>query len=171
LVEPGVTYHQLIDYIKEHDLDMWVSFPASVKIGGPVGNTLDRGVGFNRNGEHVANFCGLEVVLASGEVLRTGLGDVGDGSAWQAFRWGFGPWVDGLFSQSNFGIVTKMGLWLMKKPPKNQVLLVAWNDDDRRGRQRWRQLVCGRADDQEDGLAPRSRRYSGRSARKISGRQ
>jgi 4-cresol dehydrogenase (hydroxylating) len=130
LVEPGVTYHQLIDYIKEHDLDMWVSFPASVKIGGPVGNTLDRGVGFNRNGEHVANFCGLEVVLASGEVLRTGLGDVGDGSAWQAFRWGFGPWVDGLFSQSNFGIVTKMGLWLMKKPPKNQVLLVAWNDDE-----------------------------------------
>ena len=95
-----------------------------------MGNTLDRGVGFNRNGEHVANFCGLEVVLANGSLLRTGLGDVGDGSAWQAFRWGFGPWVDGLFSQSNLGIVTKMGLWLMKTPPKSKVLLVAWNDDE-----------------------------------------
>lgn len=130
LVEPGVTYHQLIDYINEHKLDMWVSFPASVKIGGPVGNTLDRGVGFNRNGEHFANFSGLEVVLANGDVLRTGLGDVGDGSAWQAFRWGFGPWVDGLFSQSNLGIVTKMGLWLMKKPPKSRFFMVAWNDDE-----------------------------------------
>ena len=130
LVEPGVTYYQLIDYLKEHHPDMWASFPASLKIGGPVGNTLDRGVGFNRNGEHFANFCGLEVVLASGEVLRTGLGGVGDGGAWQSFRWGFGPWVDGLFSQSNLGIVTKMGLWLMKKPPENRVLMVAWNDDE-----------------------------------------
>jgi 4-cresol dehydrogenase (hydroxylating) len=134
LVEPGVTYHELIDYINNNNLDMWVSFPASVKIGGPVGNTLDRGVGFNRNGEHFANFSGLEVVLANGQVLRTGLGDVGEGdargSAWQSFRWGFGPWVDGLFSQSNFGIVTKMGLWLMKKPPKSQFFMVAWNDDE-----------------------------------------
>jgi 4-cresol dehydrogenase (hydroxylating) len=27
-----------------------------------------------------------------------------------------GPWVDGIFSQSNFGIVTKMGFWLMEEP-------------------------------------------------------
>lgn len=134
LVEPGVTYPQLIAYLAEHHPDMWASFPASLKIGGPVGNTLDRGVGFNRNGEHFANFSGLEVVLANGEVLRTGLGDVGEGdargNAWQSFRWGFGPWTDGLFSQSNLGIVTKMGLWLMKKPAENRVLMVAWNDDE-----------------------------------------
>lgn len=29
------------------------------------------------------------------------------------FKWGYGPYVDGLFTQSNFGVVTKMGLWLM----------------------------------------------------------
>ena len=29
---------------------------------------------------------------------------------------GFGPHVDGLFSQSNFGVVTKMGVWLMPEP-------------------------------------------------------
>jgi 4-cresol dehydrogenase (hydroxylating) len=27
-----------------------------------------------------------------------------------------GPWVDGIFSQSNFGVVTKMGFWLMPEP-------------------------------------------------------
>ncbi len=130
LVEPGVTYPQLIKYVNDNKLDIWISFPASGKIGGPVGNTLDRGVGFNRNGEHIARFCGLEVVLANGEVLRTGLGGVGDGQAWQNYRWGFGPWVDGIFSQSNFGIVTKMGLHLMKKPQKSQFFLASWEDDE-----------------------------------------
>lgn len=28
---------------------------------------------------------------------------------------GYGPYVDGLFSQSNFGIVTKMGFWMRLK--------------------------------------------------------
>jgi len=28
----------------------------------------------------------------------------------------FGPWIDGIFSQSNFGVVTKMGFWLMPEP-------------------------------------------------------
>ena len=32
------------------------------------------------------------------------------------FKYGLGPWVDGIFSQSNFGIVTKMGFWLMEEP-------------------------------------------------------
>ena len=35
---------------------------------------------------------------------------------WQQYKTGFGPWIDGLFSQSNFGIVTKMGFWLMPEP-------------------------------------------------------
>lgn len=29
---------------------------------------------------------------------------------------GFGPYPDGIFTQSNFGIVTKMGFWLMPDP-------------------------------------------------------
>lgn len=31
---------------------------------------------------------------------------------WQLFPYGFGPYNDGLFSQSNLGIVTKMGIWV-----------------------------------------------------------
>lgn len=29
---------------------------------------------------------------------------------WQLFPYGFGPYNDGLFSQSNLGIVTKLGM-------------------------------------------------------------
>jgi hypothetical protein len=32
------------------------------------------------------------------------------------FPYGFGPSVDGLFAQGNFGVVTKMGIWLMPEP-------------------------------------------------------
>lgn len=59
----------------------------------------------------------MEVVLPNGEVVRTGMGALPDsentshGSAntWQLFPYGFGPYHDGIFTQSNYGIVTKMG--------------------------------------------------------------
>lgn len=35
--------------------------------------------------------------------------DHGSANTWQLFPYGFGPYSDGLFTQSNFGIVTKMG--------------------------------------------------------------
>ena len=35
---------------------------------------------------------------------------------WQQYKFGYGPWIDGMFSQSNFGVVTKMGFWLMPQP-------------------------------------------------------
>ncbi len=45
LVEPGVTYQQLYDYLQENKLPLWFSCPAPSAIAGPLGNTVDRGVG------------------------------------------------------------------------------------------------------------------------------
>ncbi|MER6560586.1 hypothetical protein ABT300_23215 [Streptomyces sp. NPDC001027] len=36
--------------------------------------------------------------------------------AWHVHRRAFGPSVSDLFMQSNFGIVTQMGVWLMPTP-------------------------------------------------------
>lgn len=117
LVEPGVTYRQLKDYLVENNLPLWIDVPTVGPVVGPVGNTLDRGVGYTPYGEHFMVQCGMEVVLADGEILRTGMGSTRNPSAWQAFKWGYGPYLDGLFTQSNFGVVTKMGMWLMPAPP------------------------------------------------------
>lgn len=117
LVEPGVTYRELKDYLVENNLPLWIDVPTVGPVVGPVGNTLDRGVGYTPYGEHFMVQCGMEVVLADGEILRTGMGSTKNPSAWQAFKWGYGPYLDGLFTQSNFGIVTKMGMWLMPAPP------------------------------------------------------
>lgn len=130
LLEPGVTYHELDSYIRERNLPLWLSFPSSGPIVGPVGNTLERGVGYNRYGEQAQHFCGLEVVLSDGTVLRTGMGGVKGSNTWQSYRWGYGPWLDGLFLQSNFGIVTKMGLWLMPRPDSYKGVFVPISSDD-----------------------------------------
>ena len=117
LIEPGVTYQQLKDYLDDNNIPLWIDVPTVGPIASPVGNTLDRGVGYTPYGEHFTFQCGMEVVLPNAEILRTGMGSIEGSSAWQAFKWGYGPYVDGLFTQSNFGIVTKMGMWLMPRPP------------------------------------------------------
>ncbi len=117
LIEPGVTYQQLKDYLDDNNIPLWIDVPTVGPIASPVGNTLDRGVGYTPYGEHFTFQCGMEVVLPNAEVMRTGMGSIEGSTAWQAFKWGYGPYVDGLFTQSNFGIVTKMGMWLMPRPP------------------------------------------------------
>lgn len=115
LVEPGVTFFDLYEYIRANKMKLWVSVPA-LGWGSVIGNALDRGVGYTPYGEHSENICGMEVVLPNGEVMRTGMGALSRGKSWHAFKPGYGPSVDGLFMQSNFGIVTKAGIWLMPQP-------------------------------------------------------
>lgn len=126
LVEPGVTYQQLYDYIQERNLPLWLSCPAPSAIAGPLGNTVDRGVGYTPYGEHFLFSCGMEVVLADGQVLRTGMGSIPNSNTWQVFKWGYGPSLDGIFTQSNYGIVTKLGMWLMPAPPAYKPFVVRY---------------------------------------------
>src|SRR4029077_3937025 len=117
LVEPGVSYFDLYRYIQEKGYKLWIDVP-DPGWGSPIGNSLDHGGGYlqpmYRN--HFDSHCGMEVVLPNGELLRTGMGALPVAQTWQQYKSGYGPWIDGLFSQSNFGIVTKMGFWLMPEP-------------------------------------------------------
>ena len=115
VIEPGVTYKQLSDHLKSRATKLWADCTDSTPEGSVLGNALDRGLGHTPYGDHFANLCGLEVVLADGEVIQTGAARP-DSPAWHTFKWGAGPYVEGLFSQSNFGIVTQAGIWLMPEP-------------------------------------------------------
>ncbi|KAI0907038.1 hypothetical protein F4823DRAFT_604387 [Ustulina deusta] len=116
LVEPGVSFFALHEEIKRRGYDhLWID-PPDVGGGSVIGNTVDRGVGYTPYGDHWAVHSGLEVVLPTGEVIRTGMGALPGNNTWQTFPYGFGPYSDGIFSQSNYGIVTKMGMTLMPNP-------------------------------------------------------
>lgn len=117
LVEPGVSYFDLYNHIEEQGLDLWID-PPDPGWGSVIGNALDGGGGWTAYPfrDHFGAHCGMEVVLGDGEIVRTGMGALPNSKTWQQNKWGYGPWVDGLFRQGNMGVVTKMGFWLMPRP-------------------------------------------------------
>ncbi|KAF2019975.1 vanillyl alcohol oxidase [Aaosphaeria arxii CBS 175.79] len=147
VVEPGVTFTDMHNYLVENNLrdKLWIDVP-DLGGGSILGNTLERGVGYTPYGDHWMMHSGMEVVLPSGELLRTGMGalpaprvpetmglkpeDQPFNKTAQLFPYGFGPYIDGLFSQSNLGIVTKIGMSLFPNPGGYQSYLITIPRDE-----------------------------------------
>lgn len=132
VIEPGVSYEQLNSYLKEHKYALWQDCTDGTPKGSVIGNALERGIGETPYGDHFGNLCGLEVVLPDGSLFHTG------GSSpehtlktWHLHKWGIGPYLEGIFSQSNFGIVTKAGIWLMPKPKAFQSYVFELRKEDK----------------------------------------
>jgi 4-cresol dehydrogenase (hydroxylating) len=128
VVEPGVRFFDLYDHLRAGGYRLWPSIP-DLGWGSIVGNTLDSGRGYTPYGDHPTTQCGLEVVLANGELLRTGMGGMSASKSWHLFRESYGPNHSGLFFQSNLGIVTKMGVWLMRAPEVYVSGWATWRDE------------------------------------------
>jgi len=58
----------------------------------------------------------MELVLADGSIVRTGMGAMTDNPNWAIRKHGFGPNVEGTMMQSNYAVATKMGCWLVPQP-------------------------------------------------------
>ena len=130
VVEPGVRWFDLYDAIQAGNHRLMVSIP-DLGWGSVVGNFLENGVTYLPVAQDMAAYCGMEVVLANGDVLRTGMGALPRSRAWHVYKRGLGPTLDQLFMQSNYGIVTKLGVWLMPYPECYMPLwLRVWNEDD-----------------------------------------
>jgi 4-cresol dehydrogenase (hydroxylating) len=89
LVEPGVSYFDLYRYIQDNKLKVWIDPPAP-GWGSPVGNSLERGGGGTPIKDHFASVCGMEVVLANGDLMRTGMGALPGAKTWQQYKYGVG---------------------------------------------------------------------------------
>jgi 4-cresol dehydrogenase (hydroxylating) flavoprotein subunit len=118
-VEPGVTQRQLMDFLHRRQSALWMDATGASPDCSLIGNVAERGFGHTPYGDHFGNSCSLEVVLGNGEVIETGFGRFGPSAhAAPTYRWGLGPSLDGLFSQSNFGIITRATVWLMPAPER-----------------------------------------------------
>jgi 4-cresol dehydrogenase (hydroxylating) len=111
IVEPGVSFMELKRHFDDNHIDYALSSPAP-GWGSLIGNALDHGVGFVY-GDNFSAVKGMEVVLANGEVLRTGRGALPDPKLWPLYPYGLGPDLRGLFAQGNLGIVTQACFWIV----------------------------------------------------------
>ena len=103
-VEPGVTQQKLSDYLDENNLPFLVPVTGAGPHCSLVGNALERGYGITPYADHFAAVTALEAVLADGRVYRSALSELGGKQADRAYKWGIGPYLDGLFAQSGFAI-------------------------------------------------------------------
>lgn len=115
-VEPGVTQAQLYDFLTAQGSRLWMDSTGASPYCSLIGNAMERGFGHTPYGDHFAHSCNLEIVLPQGEIIETGFGRYPGAHASPVYRAGVGPALDGLFSQANFGVVTRMTLWLMPAP-------------------------------------------------------
>src|SRR4051794_5938663 len=128
IVEPGVSWFDLDEAIQVGGHDLVASI-VDIGWGGVVSNTLEHGLTYMPYSIDQASHCGLEVVLPDGDLLRTGSGAMDGNPTWPLYKRGLGPTSTELFMQSNLGIVTKMGYWLMPKPEVYMPLwLQLWDD-------------------------------------------
>jgi len=129
VIEPGVTQRQLSSYLADRQIPFWCDCTGAGPNSSFIGNILERGFGHTPNGSRLQTVSGMEVVLGSGEVLRTGFGHYEHAKTTHLYPYGVGPFMDGLFTQSNFGIVTQLGLWLLPVPEAFCPYLVLFDED------------------------------------------
>jgi 4-cresol dehydrogenase (hydroxylating) len=120
VIEPGVTQRSLCERLRESRSAWFLSVTGSGAETSILGNALDRGIA--HHGPRAGQIAGLEVVLGTGELIRTGSGHFPQSRTTYLHRHGVGPSLDGLFCQSNFGIVTRAAIRLLRRQPCHGVL-------------------------------------------------
>lgn len=115
-VEAGVTFAELYRYLTERESRLFMSTIGASPEASVLINAIERGDGSGPYGDRFAHLASLEVALPGGEIIHTGFGRFGPSAVAAIHRWGVGPTLDGLFSQSNLGVVTRGTIWLSPLP-------------------------------------------------------
>lgn len=116
-VEPGVTQGQLDAFLAERRADFMVPTTGAGPACSLVGNALERGYGMTPVADHFQAVLGLTAILADGSLYRSPfLRASPEQSSPAVYRWGSGPYLDGLFSQNGGAVVTSLTLQLMPRP-------------------------------------------------------
>ncbi len=115
-LQPGVTFRQLHEFLRAQNSALYLNCPGSTDAASVIGHSMERGLVPGPNSNRVQHLCGLQVVLPDGRCIQTGHGAFPNAKTTKIYQEGVGPMWDGLFTQSNLGIVTEMTVWLSPLP-------------------------------------------------------
>lgn len=128
-LEPGVTQGMLADFLERGNHPYMVPVTGAGPQCSIVGNALERGYGIAPYSDHFSAVTSLEAVLADGRVYRPALSELKGVPLDRAFKWGIGPYLDGLFTQSGLGVVTRMSVALARKPETVKIFVFAIEEE------------------------------------------
>jgi len=129
-VQPGVTTGQMAEYLAQRNLPFLTPVTGAGPSGSLLGNALERGYGITPETDHFQALTSLRAVLADGSLYSSALSHV-PGGAGGLHKWGVGPYLDGLFSQSGVGIVTEATFALAPRPQQVMAFLFGVRDPER----------------------------------------
>jgi FAD/FMN-containing dehydrogenase len=115
-LEPGVTQGRLAEFLDRGNHPYLVPVTGAGPECSIVGNALERGYGITPYVDHFHAVMALEAVMADGREYRSALSEAGGIRIDRVFKWGFGPYMDGIFTQSGMGIVVQMSIALARRP-------------------------------------------------------
>lgn len=130
-VEPGVTFRQLHAFLEAQGGRWMASVTGSSPDTSVLANVIERGDGTGPYGDRFAHAWNMEVVLPTGELVHTGFGRWSEARAARCGRWGVGPALDGIFTQSSFGVVTRLTIGLLPLPRYAHLAFVSVRTDDK----------------------------------------
>jgi 4-cresol dehydrogenase (hydroxylating) len=128
-VEPGVTQQSLHLFLESNQLPFLVPVTGAGPNCSLIGNALERGYGITPYADHFAAVTAIEAILGDGRIYRSALSELGGTAVDRAFKWGVGPYLDGLFAQGSFGIVTQMTIALAARPESIEAFFFGLKDD------------------------------------------
>ena len=122
-LEPGVTQGQLGEYLRSRGLPFMVPVTGAGPSCSVVANALERGFGITPITDHFGAILSMKVVLPDGELYESYTRAFNAAGVARAFKWGTGPYLDGLFSQSNMGVVVDASIALQARAERSGALL------------------------------------------------
>lgn len=128
-LQPGVTQQILADFLDAGSHPYMVPVTGAGPRCSLMGNALERGYGITPHADHFGAVTDLEAVLPDGSLFRSALYEAGGADLARLFKWGIGPYCTGLFSQSGFGVVTRMSIVLARRPECVEACLFRLNHD------------------------------------------
>ncbi len=128
-VEPGVTIGGLKKYLKDHNAPFYSPHMNSGPNSSLIGNALERGMSATPVVDRFSSVVALEVILADGTLYRSNFSSPERKNTPPVFKWGIGPYIDGLFSQSNMGIVVRATFTLAPRPHSIEMFMAYVSSD------------------------------------------
>jgi len=128
-VEPGVTFQEAFEFLIQQKTNFTLAGTGAPLTASLIGNAVERGIGKGLASNRIDHICNFEVVLPTGESFTTGLGRHENSKGIGLTKSVPGPLLDGIFTQSNFGIITKMSFWLTPIPENFQTFIFSVQDE------------------------------------------